>query len=91
MSSDQGVTEGLDKDTRRRMTLVLCEEPVITQLVDTGNASKLKREDNKRRKCYSRMIESRLLTATKRSRTQAQGRIKGHRSITERGRERRSL
>ena len=69
MSSDQVVTEGLDKDTRRRMTLILCEQPVITQLVDTGNASKLKREDNKRRKCYSRMIESRLLTTTNRKGT----------------------
>ena len=56
MSSDQGDTEGLDKDSRRRLTLVLCEQPVITQLVDTGNASKLKREDNKRRTSHSRMF-----------------------------------
>ena len=52
MSSDPGTTSttgGLDKETRRRMTIALCDQPVITQLVETGLASKLKREENKRR------------------------------------------
>ena len=52
MSSDPGTagtTGGLDKETRRRMTIALCDQPVITQLVETGLASKLKREENKRR------------------------------------------
>ena len=46
MSSDQGEAEGFDKASRRRLTLVLTEQAVITQLVETGNASKLKRVDN---------------------------------------------
>ena len=52
MSSDpgtSGTTSSLDKETRRRMTIALCDQPVITQLVETGLASKLKREENKRR------------------------------------------
>ena len=106
MSSDQGEAEGFDKASRRRLTLVLTEQAVITQLVETGNASKLKRVDNHRRMCRSRTIQPPLLTNTNRNRTRAEGRIeggtieggrtgggrtKGRSNITKRGRGRRSL
>ncbi|KAL8783685.1 MAG: hypothetical protein Q9195_009310 [Heterodermia aff. obscurata] len=64
MSSDPGntgTTGGLDKETRRRMTIALCDQPVITQLVETGLASKLKREENKRRTRPCLVLESLIL------------------------------
>lgn len=56
---DRGSSGGLDKDTRRRMTIALCDQPVITQLVDTALASKLKREENKRREYLAILSTSR--------------------------------